>query len=132
MNIFYNLSNDLQTYIYEFDSTYHRKYENVVQDVYNLNHHRFFYHNYKGEIIIEPMHPKNINSIFEQKLSNVDPIYLNSLKTVLIEQYNTCRYNIIVDKTDDIYLNVIHQYRNDNDINIQIPQFWFNSNLELF
>ena len=48
MNIFYNLPIELQTFIYEFDNTYHNKYQKTVKELNNFfkESHRFYFIDY--------------------------------------------------------------------------------------
>ena len=52
MNSFYNLPNELQTYIYEFDNTYHRKYQKTVEELKTFfkDNHRFYFVDKNGSI----------------------------------------------------------------------------------
>ena len=127
MNSFYNLPTELQTYIYEFDSTYHRKFEGVLDKISLLNAHRYFYHDKEGNILFEYITPESIDNIFEKRLFDVNQNYKDSLKNMLNESYNFERFNIMNEKCDNLYLEIIHNQKYDNDYNLQIPSFWISN-----
>lgn len=128
MSRFHNLSNELQTYIYEFDSTYHDKLESALVE---MTAHRLFYYNSKNEMTMNYITLKNINQIFDKKLANVANVYKDSLKKMLMNKYNNAvRVNIIFEKSDEIYMKIIDEKKYNKDFNIQIPHFWCNNPLE--
>lgn len=128
MSRFHNLPNELQTCIYEFDSTYHEKLESALVE---MTAHRLFYYNSKNEMTMNYITLKNINQIFDKKLANVANVYKDSLKKMLMNKYNNAvRVNIIFEKSDEIYMKIIHEKKYNKDLNIQIPHFWCNNPLE--
>ena len=127
---FYNLPIELQTYIYEFDTTYHRKFKNVLEEISYLNAHRFFYYDKKGNISFEYITPQTIDIIFEEKLTNINENYKNSLKELLVNDYNNERFNIMGKNSDSLYHKIIHDKKYENDYNLQIPSFWFENPMD--
>lgn len=121
---------ELQTYIYEFDSTYHRKFKNVLEEISYLNAHRFFYYDKQGNISFEYITPQTIDTIFKERLSNINENYKKSLKEILNHDYNNERFNIMGKNSDTLYLEIIHDKKYENDYNLQIPSFWFENPME--
>lgn len=130
MNSFYNLPNELQTYIYEFDSSYHIKFKRVLEEISYLNAHRFFYYDRKGDVCFQYITPKTIDTVFTERLSKMNDNYKKSLKEMLIKDYNNERFNIMGENSDNLYLNIIHNERYENDYNLQIPSFWFENQID--
>ena len=130
MNSFYNLPTELQTYIYEFDSTYHTKFKNVLEEVSYLNAHRLFYNDKKGQVCFQYITPKTIDTVFSKMLSNLHDNYKKTLKRMLIDDYNNERFNIMGENSDTLYLEIIHYKRYENDYNLQIPSFWFENRMD--
>ena len=69
MNSFYSLPTELQTYIYEFDSTYHRKFEGVLDKISLLNAHRYFYYDKDKHLCCFEIIPKNIDMFLDNYFS---------------------------------------------------------------
>ena len=130
MNSFYNLPTELQTYIYEFDSTYHGKFKRVLEEVSYLNAHRLFYNDKKGQVCFQYITPKTIDTVFSEMLSNLHDNYKKTLKRMLIDDYNNERFNILGENSDNLYLEIIHDKRYDDDYNLQIPSFWFQNPMD--
>lgn len=130
MNSFYNLPRELQTYIYEFDSTYHGKFKRVLEEVSYLNAHRFFYYDREGHLCFQYITPKTIDTVFTEMLSNLHDNYKKSLKEILLDDYNNERFNIMGENSDTLYLEIIHDKRYENDYNLQIPSFWFENRMD--
>ena len=130
MNSFYNLPRELQTYIYEFDSTYHLKFKKVLKEITFLNAHRFFYYDRNGHISFQYITPDTIDIIFNERLTNMNDNYKRSLKEMLIDDYNNERFNILGENSDNLYLDIIHDKRYENDYNLQIPSFWFKNRMD--
>ena len=53
--------------------------------------------------------------------------YKDNLKNMLNESYNFERFNIMNEKCDNLYLEIIHNQKYDNDYNLQIPSFWISN-----
>ena len=128
---FYNLPNALQTHIYEFDPTYHRKFKNVLEEISYLNAHRFFYYDNDNKISFQYITPQTIDIIFKEKLTNINENYKNSLKELLVNDYNNERFNIMGKNSDTLYHKIIHDKKYENDYNLQIPSFWFENPMDL-
>lgn len=125
MNSFYNLPNELQTYIYEFDNTYHRKYQKTVNELKTLfrDSHRFYFMDRNGSIDYKYLNPSNIEKILSEYV-NIEEEELEKLKYELIESYRKERFIIM-----NYPLNYIHiddmvdtMEEMDNDIPILIHE----------
>ena len=66
---FFQLPTELQTYIYEFDTTYHRKLNKVKDEISFLNSHRYFYYDKNRNLSCFYIVPKNIDIFFIYILS---------------------------------------------------------------
>ena len=108
MSFFYNLPNELQTYIYDFDNTYHRKYQKIVEDLNTFfkDSHRFYFMNRNGSIDYKYLNPSNIEQILSEYVS-MEEEALEKLKYELIQSYQKERFIILNYPLGYIYINDI-------------------------
>ena len=130
MNSFYNLPKELQTYIYEFDNTYHRKYQKIVEDLNTFfkDSHRFYFMNRNGSIGYKYLNPSNIQQILSEYVS-IEEEALEELKYTLIQFYQKERFIILNYPLGYIYINdiidTIEQMENDIPIIIHENNYYF-------
>ena len=118
MNFFYNLPNELQTYIYEFDNTYHRKYQKTVDELKTFfkDSHRFYFMDRNGTINHKYLNPTNIEQILSEYVS-IQEEELEKLKYGLVESYRKERFIIMnyplsYMHTDDM-VDTVEEMEND-------------------
>ena len=104
MNSFYNLPTELQTYIYEFDSTYHRKFEGVLDKISLLNAHRYFYYDKDKHLCCFEIIPKNIDMFLDNYFSFMSKRERSFFRGELMDYYNIVQLNIIEDDKCEEYL----------------------------
>lgn len=130
MNHFYNLPNELQTYIYEFDNTYHRKYQKTVEELNSFfkESHRFYFMNRNGSIGSKYLNPSNIERILSEYVS-IEEEELEKLKYELIESYQKERFILLNYPLNYIYIedmiDSIEQMKNDITILIHEDSYYF-------
>ena len=101
--IFFDLPTELQTYIYEFDSTYHSKFHEVLEEILvSMNPHRYYEINEQGHIVTdEYITPKNLNLFMNNKFSDFGNNRKENLKELLNDSFSTNkRLDIIIQKDD--------------------------------
>jgi hypothetical protein len=125
MNSFYNLPNELQTYIYELDNTYHRKYQKTVNELKTFfrDSHRFYFMDRNGSINYKYLNPFNIEQILSEYVS-IEEEELEKLKYELIESYRKERFIIMNYPLSYIHIDdmVDTMEEMDNDIPILIHE----------
>lgn len=97
--IFFDLPTELQTYIYEFDSTYHSKFNEVLKEILiNMNPHRCYELNEEGHIVTNDyITPKNLNLFVNNKFSDFGNNRKEYLKELLNDSFSTNkRLDIII------------------------------------
>lgn len=102
---FYNLPQEIQSYIYEFDNTFHIQFKSILSDIQKIKAHRLFYLDSENKIKIKYIHIGNIDIFFSENFSSLNKIYFQSLKNLLIDEYNLKIYNIIFQKDEIFFLN---------------------------
>lgn len=132
---FYDLPTELQTYIYEFDLTYHEKFCTVLREIKFMNAHRYFFYNEDKKLCCEYITPKNIDAFIElfreKQLSIFNSAELDSLKEKFMEEYNEVRFNLIMEKSQDLCADYIGT-KLDNDTSLKIPSTWIDFSNVLF
>lgn len=130
MNSFYNLPKELQTYIYEFDNTYHMRYKEVVEDlnIFFKDSHRFYFMDRNGSIGYKYLNPSNIEQIISEYVS-MEEEALEKLKYELIQSYQKERFIILNYPLGYIYINdivdVIEEIENSITILIHENNYYF-------
>ena len=130
MNSFYNLPNELQTYIYEFDNTYHRKYQKTVEELKTFfkDNHRFYFMDRNGSIDYKYLNPSNIEKILSEYVS-IEEEELEKLKYELIESYRKERFIIMNYPLSYIHIHdmvdTIEEMENDILILIYEDNYYF-------
>ena len=130
MNSFYNLPNELQTYIYEFDNTYHRKYQKTVDELKTFfkDSHRFYFMDRNGSIDHKYLNPSNIEQILSEYVS-IEEEELEKLKYELIESYRKERFIIMNYPLSYIHIHdmvdTIEEMENDILILIYEDNYYF-------
>ena len=130
MNSFYNLPNELQTYIYEFDNTYHRKYQKTVEELkaFFKDNHRFYFMDRNGSIDYKYLNPSNIEKILSEYVS-IEEEELEKLKYELIESYRKERFIIMNYPLSYIHIHdmvdTIEEMENDILILIYEDNYYF-------
>jgi len=107
---FFNLPTELQTYIYEFDPTYHRKLNKVKDEISFLNSHRYFYYDKDRNLSCFYIVPKNIDIFLERYCSFFTDEKKDLIKGYLENHYNKKQINILGDDTDEIYFDIEKYY----------------------
>ena len=130
MNSFYNLPNELQTYIYEFDNTYYRKYKKTVNELKSFfkDSHRFYFMDRNGSINYKYLNPSNIEEILSKYVS-IQEEELEKLKYELVESYRKERFIIMNYPLSYIHIDdmvdTIEEMENDILILIYEDNYYF-------
>lgn len=130
MNHFYNLPNELQTYIYEFDNTYHREYQKIVKELKTFfkDSHRFYFMDRNGKIDYKYLNPTNIEQILSKYVS-IEEEELEKLKYELVESYRKERFIIMNYPLGYIYIgdmvDTMEEMENDITILIHEDNYYF-------
>ena len=89
-----------------------------------------FYYDRTDNISFPYITQHTIDIIFKERLSNINDNYQKSLKEMLIDDYNNERFKIMGENSDNLYLDIIHDKRYEDDYNLQIPSFWFENSMD--
>ena len=107
---FFNLPTELQTYIYQFDPTYHNKFKMVLEEISFINAHRYFYYNKNRDLCCYHITSKNIDMFLDEYYTSFSKEKKTFIKEYLKGDYNMRQVNLLGDNSDEIYFDIEKQY----------------------